>query len=184
MTGFIEAFFYSLSQSQSIIALSLIYQLHKSLGHAKSSQSSLVVSWQRIYKSHCNYNTHEIFFPQANSMAVLCVPSILILVLRCTSLYSFNSHSRTPLYFVSYPLIIPRHVPDGKHFFYECVFIGALPIDGCPSIVESVTSGMCLPSRCLAMITCVTITFNFPPIDLFMFRKYLRITETFIPKQH
>jgi hypothetical protein len=26
-------------------------QLYKSLGHAKSSQSSLVVSWQRIYKS-------------------------------------------------------------------------------------------------------------------------------------
>jgi hypothetical protein len=31
--------------------LSLIYRLHKSLGHTKSSQSSLVASWQRIYNS-------------------------------------------------------------------------------------------------------------------------------------
>jgi hypothetical protein len=29
-------------------ALSLIYTLYKSLGHAKSSQSSVVVSWQRV----------------------------------------------------------------------------------------------------------------------------------------
>jgi preprotein translocase subunit SecG len=34
-----------------IIALSLIYQPHKSLGHSKSSQSSIVVSWQWIYNS-------------------------------------------------------------------------------------------------------------------------------------
>jgi hypothetical protein len=38
----------------------------------------------------------------------------------------------------------------------ECVFIGPLPSNGY-SIVESVTSGMFLPSRCLAMGMCVTI---------------------------
>jgi hypothetical protein len=32
----------------SYTALLLAYTLHKSLGHAKSSQSSLVVSWQQI----------------------------------------------------------------------------------------------------------------------------------------
>jgi hypothetical protein len=51
MIGFINAFVYNISLSQSIIALSLIYPLHKSLGHAKSSQSSLLVSWQRICNS-------------------------------------------------------------------------------------------------------------------------------------
>jgi hypothetical protein len=51
MIGFINKFFYNLSQSQSIIALSLIYPLHKSLQHPKSSQSSQVVSWQRIYNN-------------------------------------------------------------------------------------------------------------------------------------
>jgi hypothetical protein len=51
-------FFYNLSESQTIIALSLIYPLHKSLGHAKSSQSSLVVSWQRIYSSLTVTATH------------------------------------------------------------------------------------------------------------------------------
>jgi hypothetical protein len=49
--GFINTFFYNLSYSQSIIMLLLIYLLHKSLGYTKSSQSSLVISWQRIYNS-------------------------------------------------------------------------------------------------------------------------------------
>jgi hypothetical protein len=32
------------------------------------------------------------------------------------------------------------------------VFIGLLPSSGWPTIVESVTPGMCLPSRCLAIV--------------------------------
>jgi hypothetical protein len=36
------------SELQAIITLSLIYTLYKSLAHAKSSQSSLDVSWQRL----------------------------------------------------------------------------------------------------------------------------------------
>jgi hypothetical protein len=51
MIGFNKTLFYNLSYSQSIIALPLIYPLHKPLGHAKSSQSLLVVSWQRVYNS-------------------------------------------------------------------------------------------------------------------------------------
>jgi hypothetical protein len=42
---------YPLLGTRSNIALSLIYTLYKSLGHAKCSQTSLVVSWQRIYNS-------------------------------------------------------------------------------------------------------------------------------------
>jgi hypothetical protein len=78
-------------------------------------------------------------------------------------------HSRSPLYSVVLlqlpaselllcPLIIPRHGPHGGHFpsvVLECVFIGPLPSDGCP--IESVNPGVCLPSRCLAMIICVTV---------------------------
>jgi hypothetical protein len=37
------------SELQAVTAIWLIYALYKSLGQAKSSQSSLVVSWQRIY---------------------------------------------------------------------------------------------------------------------------------------
>jgi hypothetical protein len=51
MIRFINTFFDNLSWLQSVIALSLIYSLRKSLGHVKSSQSSLVVSWQRICNS-------------------------------------------------------------------------------------------------------------------------------------
>jgi hypothetical protein len=36
------------SEVQVITALSLIYTFYKSLAHDKSSQSSLVASWQRI----------------------------------------------------------------------------------------------------------------------------------------
>jgi hypothetical protein len=41
--------------------------------------------------------------------------------------------------------------------FQECVFIGRLPSNGYRSVVESVTPGLCLPSRCIAMVICVTI---------------------------
>jgi hypothetical protein len=44
--------------------------------------------------------------------------------------------------------------------FIRCcgnVFSETLPSNGCLSVVESVTSGMCLPSRFLAMVICVTI---------------------------
>jgi hypothetical protein len=40
--------------------------------------------------------------------------------------------------------------------YQECVFTVPLPSDGCP-IVDSVTSGMCLTSRCLAIGICITI---------------------------
>jgi hypothetical protein len=76
-------------------------------------------------------------------------------LLRCTPSYSF-----VVLLQFSWlcPLIIPGHGPHGKHRFLplKCVFFGPLPSNICP-IVESVTSGMCSPSRCLAMGICVTI---------------------------
>jgi hypothetical protein len=112
MTGFIDVFFYNLSCSQSIIALPLIYPLHKSLGHAKPSQSSLVTSWQRIYKSPCHCSTHQVFFSQVNSV-----------VLRSTPFHSFNSHSHssdsvvllTPSVLILPLWIPPRGGPHGKH---------------------------------------------------------------------
>jgi hypothetical protein len=39
------------SEIHVITTLPLIYTLYSSLGHTKSSRSSLVVSWQRIYNS-------------------------------------------------------------------------------------------------------------------------------------
>jgi hypothetical protein len=59
-------------------------------------------------------------------------------------------------------LIIPWHVPRGKHLlcYQECVFIDTLPSKGWPSKVVSVTPGMCLSSRCLAMVMCHITSLN------------------------
>jgi hypothetical protein len=56
--------------------LSLIYTLYKSLGHAKSSQSSLVVSWQWIHNSlTVTAARYEVFFAQSNSFLAIILPT-------------------------------------------------------------------------------------------------------------
>jgi hypothetical protein len=56
----------------SITALSLIYTLYKSLGDLKFSQSSLVVSWQRMYNSLTVTAEHyEVFFAQPISFLAI-----------------------------------------------------------------------------------------------------------------
>jgi hypothetical protein len=81
--------------------------------------------------------------------------SILALILRHTPLYSYSSSVLLHLPASEFDsLIIPRHGPHGKQFpsvVLECVVIGPLPSNGCP-IVESVTPGMCLPSRCVTVL--------------------------------
>jgi uncharacterized membrane protein len=57
---------------RAITALSLIYTVYKSLGHFKSSQSSVVVSRQRIYNSLTVTAAHyEVFFAQPNSFLAI-----------------------------------------------------------------------------------------------------------------
>jgi hypothetical protein len=94
-----------------------------------------------------------------------------------------HSHSRsaTPLYFIvicrmPFYNSSARTPRKTRVTCQKCVFIGSLPSDGCPSVVESVTSGMCLPSHCLAMIICVTMWFckHFPLIGILDQRKLLR----------
>jgi hypothetical protein len=109
------------------MALSLIYPLPKSLGHTTSSQSSLVVSWQRICNSLTVTTTH-----------------IKSYFRRLTSLHSFVhlqfSFSLTPFYSIvllQLPAslllcspINPGHGPHRKHFssvVLEFVVICPLP---------------------------------------------------------
>jgi hypothetical protein len=73
-------------------------------------------------------------------------------LLRCTPLYSFNSSGCALLYFLG-----TDPTENAVLYFHKCMFIGPLPSNGCPSIVESESSGICLLSRCLAMGICVTI---------------------------
>jgi hypothetical protein len=129
--------------------------------------------WSRVYGSVTNHNGFWIGFIDTFFVHSLLITinykdshsifsrtllpwlprtrSILILILRLSPLYFvvlcsvlfYNSSARTP----RKTLVICK----------ECLCICSLPSNGCPSLVESVTSGMFLPSRCLAMINCVTI---------------------------
>jgi hypothetical protein len=94
-----------------------------------------------------NYKNSQSIFSRTLLPRLPRTRSILVLVVRFS-----------PLYFVLCLLIIPRHGPHGKHATcQECVYIGSLPSNGCPSVFGSVTSGKCLLSRCLSMVVCVTI---------------------------
>jgi hypothetical protein len=150
------------SELQAITALSLIYTLHSSPLHThKDSQSSLVVSWQRIYNSLTVNSNHEVFFAPPNSFLAI----ILQLTIPKTRLNS------VPLFPSSYPcrlafristlfsaelfFITTLHRPRRKHSLYcwEGVFTLPLHSNGSYSIVACVfvVAGMCLPSRYLAM---------------------------------
>jgi hypothetical protein len=66
--------------------------------------------------------------------------------------------------YVKYIKVLPYSFlcPLIKYLFcyQELVFIGPLPSSGCPSIVEIVTPGICLPTRCLAMGMALTTSCN------------------------
>jgi hypothetical protein len=144
MTGFIGTVCYNLSQWQSVIALSLIYPLHMSLGHAKSSRYSLVVSWQRMHNNLTVTTAH--------------IKSLLYSVVRlCThsrsttnSTASFGSR----LSYINYARTT-RNTYVNCYQEWECTV--SLTSTEYPSIVESLTLGPFLPSRCLAVVRYVTI---------------------------
>jgi hypothetical protein len=49
---------------------STYFTVHR-LIRTEDSQSSLAVSWQRIYQSHCNFKSHDVFFSQFNSFLAI-----------------------------------------------------------------------------------------------------------------
>jgi hypothetical protein len=111
-------------------ALSLIYTLY-------GSQSSLVLSWQRIstqylHQSHCNCSTHEVFFVQPNSFLAFSSQSSP----TATSRGSVNSISHSSEILV----IWPRGGPHRKHTvawirLFGNVFIELFHSNGCTHLV-------------------------------------------------
>jgi hypothetical protein len=115
------------------------------------SHSSLVVSWQRIHKSHCNIKSHmkSFFHSLIPFLPLFCLCSQANVLagwrletqptpLNWTLLY--NHFARTtqktqPPYCWEGVITVQLH-SNGSYSIVACVFVAA---------------GMCLPSRCLAM---------------------------------
>jgi hypothetical protein len=91
--------------------------------------------------------------PTTDSVLIL-VLSVVLLVLFCTP--TAPSFEIRLLYFLGTDHAAQKTPLILVACCYSRVFIGSLPRNRCPSI-ESVTWGMFLPSRCLAMFICVTV---------------------------
>jgi hypothetical protein len=123
MIGFINTFSYNLSYSQSIIAPPLIYPLHKSLGHTKSSQSSLVVSWQRIYNSLIVTKAHI----KSSFRRLTSLYSVILLQ------FSFSYSDWLPIHdWTTY--IVSRRIRRKHIFLYCCEGIFTAPLPSYRSI--------------------------------------------------
>jgi hypothetical protein len=82
MIGFINTFVYNLSYSQSIIALSLIYPLQKSLGHAirfLATDLSQELSFQITIKSSCHFLINRLGLQTLQNSTQFSNPNSLIL---------------------------------------------------------------------------------------------------------
>jgi hypothetical protein len=142
MIGFIDTFSYNLSYSQSIIALPLIYPLHRSLLHAirfLATDFSQELSLQVTVKSSCHFLFNHLGTPTLQNSTNFSNANSLI----------SSSYKRTLV-------IYPQHGPHGKHIsrvrirvhwpitqhwawsgphrkhllLSECVFIDPLPSTG------------------------------------------------------
>jgi hypothetical protein len=103
-------------------------------------------NWLRQFANHCLTHCH--LLPTGHSTGT-------ILTSNWTPLCSFN--------FLSIFLVVPSYNSSARTTentvlcYEECLLIGPLANDGCPSIFERVTLAMCLQSRCVAMGICVTV---------------------------
>jgi hypothetical protein len=125
-----------------------------------TNKTGFLIWWSNLlnpYPTGCNSSQittwHTvIFFRLDTPRELFWLPTIPLysLVHLCT-LYSSNSSDCALLKFLGSD-------PTENIIFccQECMFIGPLPSNGCP-IAGSVTSEMCLPSRCLAADICVTL---------------------------
>jgi hypothetical protein len=122
--GFINhLLLHTLFNHNQLKALSLTCLLQQSLGHAKYSHSSLVISWQQI----CNTltvttSTHQVFFLQANS--------IVLLQFSFSFFHNWQLRNST----LSYPLCMDP--TENSLFCWQSLFITLLPSSESPIVLR------------------------------------------------
>jgi hypothetical protein len=156
MIGFIDPFFYNHSYSKSIIALTLVYPLHKSLGHAirfLATDLSQELLLQISTNSSCHFSFNHLGMPtlqNSNQFSNVNSPISLVLSNWLPCIYAAQTYRKH----VSRVRI--RGADHVENIAFSIVTKVYLP-HRCLKIEVVVVADMPLPSRCLAMDIHVTI---------------------------
>jgi hypothetical protein len=143
-------------------ARSLIYPIYKSLGQSKCSQSSQVVSWQRIYNSltvtteHIMPSLHRLTFNW--QLKYDWLPAELSIIFGF-SVYSFGSDHSTGNTSDDQQWIYANHIENtlSRHRLYCVRLLKVLPRNGPTLFLVEYLLRACLPSRSLAIGLHVTM---------------------------
>jgi hypothetical protein len=157
MVGFIDTIYTQLGTTDNYSAIADLHTLQFTAAKhiwVLNLHSPLVVSWQRIYQSRCNFKSHvkSFLYNLIPVLPLFCNYQLnSIPLLRSSYPGRLASRNSTQFFATELFFITPLHGPRGNR---SLSIVGKACLQRrCIAIVACVfvAAGMCLPSRCLAM---------------------------------